>query len=106
MSPILIGILAGLACGSIEVGLMLPMEFPDKRTALMTAFTSRFAIGFSGCVCQNANSCLRDWCACRPTRQHPRCNHHQGLHSNTGHRDRRARDHRVGVLQNRCLNPA
>lgn len=25
---------------------MLPMEFPDKRTALMTAFTSRFAIGF------------------------------------------------------------
>ena len=25
---------------------MLPMSFPDKRTALLTAFASRFAIGF------------------------------------------------------------
>ena len=30
---------------------MLPMSFPDKTTALLGAFTSRFAIGFViGCV--------------------------------------------------------
>ena len=30
---------------------MLPMSFPNKRTALLGAFTSRFAIGFViGCV--------------------------------------------------------
>jgi len=26
---------------------MLPMQFPDKRTALLGAFASRFAIGFT-----------------------------------------------------------
>jgi hypothetical protein len=30
---------------------MLPMQFPDKRTALLGAFASRFATGFTiGCV--------------------------------------------------------
>ena len=46
MSPVLFGLLAGLIFGATDVGLMLPMHFPDKRTALMGAFASRFAIGF------------------------------------------------------------
>ena len=36
---------------ALDVGLMLPMSFPDKTTALLGAFASRFAIGFViGCV--------------------------------------------------------
>ncbi len=46
-----LGIIAGVAFGAVDVGLMLPMSFPDKRAALLGAFTSRFAIGFViGCV--------------------------------------------------------
>ena len=46
MSPVGIGIVSGLAVGVADVLLMLPMEFPDTRTALTAAFLSRFAIGF------------------------------------------------------------
>ena len=46
MNPVLFGLLAGLVFGAVDVGLMLPTEFPDKKTALIGAFTSRFAIGF------------------------------------------------------------
>ena len=31
--------------GAVDVALMLPMSFPDKRTALVAAFLSRFGIG-------------------------------------------------------------
>ncbi|MFL6530301.1 MAG: hypothetical protein ACJ8KX_07505, partial [Chthoniobacterales bacterium] len=44
-------VVSGLIFGSVAVALMLPMQFPDKRTALLGAFASRFAIGFTiGCV--------------------------------------------------------
>ena len=46
MSRIPLGILLGIAIGVIDVLLMLPMKFPDKRAALLGAFLSRFAIGF------------------------------------------------------------
>ncbi|HEY6662337.1 MAG TPA: hypothetical protein VIZ66_05375 [Sphingomicrobium sp.] len=46
MNPVLFGLIAGVVFGVVDVGLMLPMDFPDKRTALIGAFTSRFAIGF------------------------------------------------------------
>jgi len=46
MNPILFGVIAGLLFGAVDVALMLPMEFPDKKTALLGAFASRFAIGF------------------------------------------------------------
>ena len=45
MSPLAVGLLSGLIFGAIDVALMLPMSFPDKRTALLAAFSSRFAIG-------------------------------------------------------------
>jgi hypothetical protein len=46
MNPIALGLLGGLAFGVVDVLLMLPLQFPDKRTALVAAFLSRFAIGF------------------------------------------------------------
>lgn len=46
MSPVLFSLIAGLVFGTVDVALMLPLEFPDKKTALLGAFLSRFAIGF------------------------------------------------------------
>lgn len=46
MNPVIFGLLAGLVFGAIDVALMVPMAFPDKKTALLAAFASRFAIGF------------------------------------------------------------
>ena len=46
MSRLAAGLLCGLIFGAVDVALMLPMSFPDKRTALLAAFFSRFGIGF------------------------------------------------------------
>ena len=46
MSRLTVGLLCGLIFGGVDVALMLPMSFPDKRTALLAAFFSRFGIGF------------------------------------------------------------
>jgi hypothetical protein len=45
MSRLALGLICGLVFGALDVALMLPMSFPDKRTALVAAFSSRFAIG-------------------------------------------------------------
>jgi hypothetical protein len=45
MSRLAIGLICGLIFGAVDVALMLPMAFPDKRTALLAAFLSRFGIG-------------------------------------------------------------
>ena len=45
MTPLLKGVISGLLFGAADVALMLPMSFPDKRTALLAAFLSRFGIG-------------------------------------------------------------
>ena len=46
MNPVLFGLVAGLLFGAVDVALMIPMDFPDKKTAMLGAFASRFAIGF------------------------------------------------------------
>lgn len=46
MKNLLAGVVAGLAFGAVAVLGMLPLSFPDKRTALLAGFASRFAIGF------------------------------------------------------------
>jgi Na+/glutamate symporter len=46
MSRLMVGLLCGLIFGAVDVALMLPMSFPDKRTAFLAAFFSRFGIGF------------------------------------------------------------
>ena len=53
MSKGILGLTAGIVFGALDVALALPMSFSDKTTttALLGAFTSRFAIGFViGCV--------------------------------------------------------
>jgi hypothetical protein len=45
MTALAFGLLAGVAFGAVSVGLMLPLQFPDKRAALLGAFLNRFAIG-------------------------------------------------------------
>ncbi|MGZ7079921.1 MAG: hypothetical protein ACXVJT_10945 [Thermoanaerobaculia bacterium] len=46
MNSIVFGIIAGLIFGAVDVALMIPMTFADKKTAMLAAFASRFAIGF------------------------------------------------------------
>lgn len=33
--------------GAIDIGIMLPMSFPDKKAAITAAFIARFGIGFA-----------------------------------------------------------
>jgi len=49
MSGILLGALCGVVFGLVDIGLMVPIEFPpekDKTLAMVGAFFSCFAIGF------------------------------------------------------------
>jgi hypothetical protein len=46
MNPVLFGLIAGLVFGIVDVALMIPLDHPDKKTAMLGAFLSRFAIGF------------------------------------------------------------
>ncbi len=46
MTRLALGSLLGVAFGVIDVLLMLPLSFPDKRAALLGAFFNCFAIGF------------------------------------------------------------
>jgi hypothetical protein len=46
MSRVTLGVICGLVFGAIDIGVMLPMSFPDKKAAITAAFVARFAIGF------------------------------------------------------------
>jgi hypothetical protein len=46
MTRVSLGVLLGLGIGVLDVLLMLPLSFPDKRAALLGAFCARFALGF------------------------------------------------------------
>ena len=46
MNPIVFGIAAGLLFGVLDVLIMIPLDIPDKKTAMIGAFLGRFAIGF------------------------------------------------------------
>ena len=50
MNRVILGVICGLGFGLLDVLLMLPMSFPDKRVAITGAFFDRFAIGFLICV--------------------------------------------------------
>ena len=50
MGRLTFGAILGLVIGIIDVLLMLPLAFPDKRAALLGAFSSRFALGFFATV--------------------------------------------------------
>ena len=46
MPRVTLGLILGLSIGIVDVLLMLPLSFPDKRSALLAAFSSRFSLGF------------------------------------------------------------
>src|SRR5262245_18075270 len=46
MNHLALGVILGVVFGAADVAMMLPLSFPDKRTALLRAFLDRFAIGF------------------------------------------------------------
>jgi hypothetical protein len=45
MSRLSLGLLTGLVYGALSAASMLPLQFPDKRAALLGAFLNRLAIG-------------------------------------------------------------
>ena len=45
MSRLVLGSTAGIVYGALSALSMLPMEFPDKRAALLGAFLNRLSIG-------------------------------------------------------------
>lgn len=45
MNTLFLGMLAGILFGIISVLVMIPLEFADKRTAMLGAFVNRFSIG-------------------------------------------------------------
>jgi hypothetical protein len=44
---VLLGVICGLIFGALDIGIMLPMSFPDKKAAITAAFIARFGIGFA-----------------------------------------------------------
>jgi hypothetical protein len=46
MPALVFALVAGLAFGVTDVLLMIPLNLPNKKTAMIGAFLSRFAIGF------------------------------------------------------------
>jgi hypothetical protein len=50
MPRVTLGVILGVSIGIADVLLMLPLSFPDKRTALLAAFASRFSLGFFAAV--------------------------------------------------------
>ena len=47
MTRLSVGLLAGLVFGAAAAAMMLPLSFPDKRSALLGAFLNRLAIGIA-----------------------------------------------------------
>jgi hypothetical protein len=45
MPRLWLGLLAGAIYGALSAASMIPLEFPDKRAALLGAFLNRIAIG-------------------------------------------------------------
>jgi hypothetical protein len=49
MSRIYLGVICGLVFGILDVAMMIPLTFPDKRAAMLGAFIARFGLGFVIC---------------------------------------------------------
>ena len=46
MSRLMLGMICGVVYDALSAASMLPLNFPDKRAALLGAFINRFSIGF------------------------------------------------------------
>src|SRR5437868_4421532 len=45
MNRLLLGLVSGLVYGGLSAASMIPLQFPDKRAALLGAFFNRLSIG-------------------------------------------------------------
>jgi hypothetical protein len=54
MSHVQFSVMAGLAFGVLAVALMVPLQFPDKRTALTSAFLDRLLLSAPSAVITKA----------------------------------------------------
>jgi hypothetical protein len=45
MNRLLLGVVSGLIYGGLSAASMIPLQFPDKRAALLGAFFNRLSIG-------------------------------------------------------------
>ncbi|HKO57719.1 MAG TPA: hypothetical protein VJ276_17765 [Thermoanaerobaculia bacterium] len=52
MNRLVFGLICGAVFGLIDVLLMIPLSFPDKRIAMAGAFFDRFAIGLFASVAE------------------------------------------------------
>lgn len=50
MTRVTLGLVLGVVIGAVDVLMMLPLAFPDKRAALIGAFCARFSLGFFAAV--------------------------------------------------------
>ncbi len=46
MDRTILGSICGLVFGAVAVAVMIPLQFEDKRAAMLGAFINRFAVGF------------------------------------------------------------
>ena len=46
MSKVMLGLICGVVFGIVDVLIMVPLKFEDKRAAMTGAFVNRFSIGF------------------------------------------------------------
>ena len=90
------GVILGLAIGIIDVLLMLPLAFPDKRAALLGAFSSRFALGFFATVVKLPMSPIASGVLVGGSHEHPGRNRYEGLRANSHYRRGVRRDRRDG----------
>jgi hypothetical protein len=60
MSKLLLGLVCGLVFGVVDILLMIPLQFADKKAAMAGAFVNRFAIGL---VIGATNLALPGWIA-------------------------------------------
>src|SRR5437660_12132021 len=94
MSRVMLGVVCGLAFGALDVAIMLPMSFPDKRAAILGSLHKslrHWVRGWSGQPFLAGVDCRP--CG-RPSVESARCHHHQSLCSHPrdgGHRWNRDR---------------
>ena len=94
MTRVNLGVLLGLVIGIVDVLLMLPLAFPDKRAALLGAFCSRFALGFFAATVTLPLPAIAAGILVG-VHELARRDHHHGVRAHPHHRHRVRRDRRV-----------
>ena len=89
-------VILGLAIGIIDVLLMLPLAFPDKRAALLGAFSSRFALGFFATVVKLPMSPIASGVLVGVLTSIPDADRDESLRANSHYRGGVRRDRRMG----------